>query len=182
MRMRIFPWTRIVSLAALTAVWLGISLSGDVVFAQDAGAPRCPKSASGDLWSQVDWLRLEISGGRITLTSRRCGQTRVSAEPSEDSPRRQALTVDAQPGAILATFETADDRETVTLTCDARQQVIDRAQPQAAGAPAAALFPAGRRSGASLAIGADESRKYAAASLWHLLVAEPTARDQLLPC
>src|SRR5262245_13940486 len=117
-------WTRIFLPAALTALLLG-----EVAFAQDAGPARC---SQGNLWSQVDWLRLEISGGRITLSSRRCGQTRVTAEPSEANPLRLSLMVDAQPGALLATFEAADEQETVTLTLDARQQVTIVRAPQAA--------------------------------------------------
>src|SRR4029434_10850455 len=102
---RIFLWTWIASLAALT-------LGGAVAFAQDAGSSRAPNPTKATFWGQVDWLGLEIGGGRITLTSKRCGQTRLTIEPTEASPVRQTLTVDSQPGTLLATVASCDERET----------------------------------------------------------------------
>ncbi len=173
-------WTRIFLLAALTAPLRGALPSGGIAIAQEARSSRCSKTVHGDLWSQVDWLRLEISGGRIALTSLRCGQTRVTVEPTETSPLRQSLTVNAQAATLLATYEAADDRESVMLTLDARQQVTIAREPHAVGVlelryVQPAVGPV------VVTIGADEPRKYVAASLWHLLMAEPLAREQLLP-
>jgi hypothetical protein len=81
---------------------------------------------------------------------------------------------------MVATFETADERETITLTFDARQQVIIAREPSVAEVAELRYIqpPVGP---VVLRLGGDESQKHAAASLWHLLVAEPAARDQLLP-
>jgi hypothetical protein len=169
-------WTRIVSFAALAA----LTLPGKVVFAQQPGSSRCTHPPAGSLWSQVDWLRLSISGGRIALTSTRCGQSRLAVEPTAAHPLRQTLNVDVQAGAILATYEAADEQSTITLSVDERKQLTIVRRPLAGDAPLLRYLqsPSGP---VQLAIGSDESRKYSSASLWHLLLAEPAAREQLLP-
>jgi hypothetical protein len=173
-------WTRIVSLAALAALLLtSHQLGGRAVLAQDAGAARC-KAAAANLWGQVDWLRLEISGGRIALGCRRCGQVRLAAEPTEADPTHQSLAVDAQPGSLIATYEAADDRERIALTIDARRQVTVVRQA-AAGAAGELRYVQPHVGPVLLTVGGGDARKLAAASLWHLLAVEPAAREQLLP-
>ncbi len=169
-------WKRIFLPAALAS----LSLGHESLLAQDAGESPAAQTPAVNLWSQVNWLRLEISGGRIALTSRRCGQTRVGVEPADGNPQRQLLTVDAQPAVVLATYESADERETITLSIDARQQVTIARRPQGAGAVELRYIqPA--TGPIQLCLGTDDPRKYTAASLWHLLVAEPAAREQLMP-
>jgi hypothetical protein len=169
-------WTRIVSLAAIAA----LSFSGEVAFAQQSGSSRCSHPPAGSLWGEVNWLRLQISGGRIALTSTRCGQARVTAEPTTAHPLRQTLSVDAQPAMLLATYEAADEQATITLTVDERKLLTIVRQPLTE--QTAELRYLQPSAGAvQLAVGKDESHKYAAASLWHLLLAEPAAREHLLP-
>jgi hypothetical protein len=169
-------WTRIVSLAALAA----LTLPGEATFAQQPGSSRCAHPPTGSLIGQVEWLRLSISGGRIALTSTRCGQVSMTAEPAADNPVRQSLSVDAQAGVLLATYETTDDQAVITLIVDERKLVTIVRRPLAGDAPELRYVqPASGP--VQLAFSSDESRKTSAASLWHLLLAEPAARQHLLP-
>jgi hypothetical protein len=169
-------WTRIVSLAALAA----LMLQSEVAFAQQPGSSRCSHPPTGSLWSQVDWLRLSISGGRIALTSTRCGQTRVTIEPTEASAWRQTLSVDAQAGALLATYEAANDQTAITLSVDERKLLTIVRRPLAGDGPELRYLQ--QSSGpVQVVIGSEQPRSYSAASLWHLLLAEPAAREHLLP-
>jgi hypothetical protein len=169
-------WTRIVSLALLAA----FTLQGEFAFAQQPGSSRCSHSSSGTVWAQVDWLRLQISGGRIALTSTRCGQARVTVEPTATNSLRQLLSVDSQPSVFVASYEAADDRATITLVVDERQQVTIRQQPAAAGVAELRYFQP-VTGPVQLTIGTDRPQTFAAASLWHLLLAEPAASEHLLP-
>jgi hypothetical protein len=169
-------WTRIVSLAALAA----LMLPSEVAFAQQPGSSRCSHPPTGSLWSQVDWLRLSISGGRIALTSTRCGQTRLTVEPTDASACRQALTVDAQAGALLATYEAADDQTAITLSLDERKLLTIVRRPLAGDGPELRYLQPSSGP-VRLSIGSDDSRTWSSASLWHLLLAEPAAREHLLP-
>jgi hypothetical protein len=169
-------WTRIVSLAAIAA----LTLPGEANFAQQPGSSRCAHPPTGSLLGQVEWLRLSISGGRIALTSTRCGQVSLTAEPTAANPLRQSLSVDAQAGVLLATYEATDERAAITLTVDERKLVTIVRRPLAGDAPELQYVqPASGP--VHLAFGSDESRKTSAASLWHLLLAEPAAREHLLP-
>jgi len=169
-------WTRIVALAALAA----LTLPSEVVFAQQPGSSRCSHPPAGSLWSQVDWLRLSISGSRIALTSTRCGQTRLTVEPTAASALRQTLIVDAQAGALLATYEAADERTTITLSVDERKQ-LTIVRRSLAGDVQELHYLQQSSGTVQLEIGSEESGKCSAASLWHLLLAEPAAREHLLP-
>jgi hypothetical protein len=169
-------WTRIVSLAAIAA----LTLPGEANFAQQPGSSRCAHPPTGSVLGQVEWLRLSISGGRIALTSTRCGQVSLTSEPTAANPLRQSLSVDAHAGVLLATYEATDERAVFTFTVDERKLVTIVRRPLAGEAPELRYVqPASGP--VQLAIGSDESRKYSAASLWHLLLAEPTAREHLLP-
>ncbi|MCI0359591.1 MAG: hypothetical protein L0211_14035 [Planctomycetaceae bacterium] len=169
-------WTRIVSLAAIAA----FTLPGEAAFAQQPGSSRCSHAAAGTVWAQVDWLRLQTSGGRIALSSTRCGQARVVVEPTADNPLRQTLSVDSQPGTFLVSYEAADEHSTITLDLDERQQVTVRQRPTAADAAELRYFQP-VTGPVQLTIGADQRQTYAAASLWHLLLSEPAASEHLVP-
>jgi hypothetical protein len=169
-------WTRIVSLAAIAA----FTLPGEFAFAQQSGSSRCLNASPGTVWGQVDWLRLQISGGRIALTSTRCGQAQVTVEPTAANPIRQTLSVDSQPGVFVASYEASDERFTITLIVDERQQVTIRQRPTAAGVVEVRYFQP-VTGPVQLAVGTDQARTYTAASLWHLLLTEPAASEQLLP-
>jgi len=178
-------WTRTllrtsaVILTVVVAVFTGGLILSPVACAQEAGAAPGPE-ATASVWTQAQWLRLDINGGRIVLASRRCGQTRLNIEPTEASPLRQSLAVDAQPGALVASFEATSADQTITLSVDARQQltIARRASGGNANDLTYVQPPLGP---VMLTIGADQPRKYSAASLWHLLMAEPVAREELLP-
>jgi len=186
-------WKRTISLSAIAL----LASAGQALIAQQPApqppvaqqpAPqqhepaRCSRLSPLSVWSQVDWLRLEISGGRIAVTTTRCGQTRVATEPAEGSQRRQTLTVDSQPGVLLTTFELCDERATLKLQIDARKQLtITRQGVTGSGLPEVQYIQP--QSGpVQLVIGGDQPRKFTAPSLWHLLLVEAEAsRKHLEP-
>lgn len=166
-------WTRIVflSLAALG------SLVGSLP-AQEAPSP--PSSLS--LWARTDWAKLEMVGGRIAVQSSRCGQCRLVVEPDEASDMRQTLSIQVQPATVLVSYQYDDGRTQLSLEVDERKHLtISRCLTKNGPAshvrylqPACGLV--------TLELGEGKMTKLSAASLWHLLLAEPIAcRDHLLP-
>jgi hypothetical protein len=168
---------RFVSLAALALV----PLVGGQLVAQQPAAPHSP-TASGSLWTQTDWAHMAISGGRILVTSTRCGQNRICREPTADNPARQTLIVQAEPGALLINFERSDDRGQTTVSLDERKQLVICRRAASLELAAEVRYVQPANGPVTLVVGSNPERKHAAASLWQLLLAEPeVGRGHLLP-
>ena len=168
-------WKRI----GLFSLLLAAPLAG-VALAQSPDAKTCTHPAGGSLWTQVDWLRLEISGGRLVVHSTRCGQSRLAVEPTTDSAARQTLTVDARPAALLVNYQSTDAQGTLTLQVDEHKRLTLTQEP-ASGNQATIQFVQPSVGRVSLTIGKTEPVEMSAASLWHLLLAEPGCRESLAP-
>jgi hypothetical protein len=168
-------WKRIGLFSSLLAA----ALVGDA-FAQSPDAKPCAHPAAGSLWNQVDWLRLEISGGRLVVHSTRCGHSRLAVEPTPVSAARQTLTIDSRPAALLVNYQLTDEQGTLSLQVDERKQLTLTHQPATEGGPTIHYVqPAVGK--VCQTIGAQGGNQTDAASLWHLLLAEPQCRQSLAP-
>jgi hypothetical protein len=163
-------WTRIVFFAAVA---LG-PLSGRLQGQEPAALP--PSGPS--LWVRTDWARLEIVGGRLVVQSRRCGQCRLVVEPDDAFGQRQTLSIQVQPAVVLVNYQFDDGRTQLALEVDERKHLtITRCQPLAGQV----RFVQPASGPVTLEVGLPAT-KYSAASLWHLLLAEPgVCQKHLLP-
>lgn len=168
-------WKRI----GLFSLLLVASLTG-VALAQSPDAKTCAHSAAGSLWTQVDWLRLEISGGRLVVHSSRCGQSRLAVEPTTDSAARQTLTVDARPAVLLVNYQLTDAQGTLTLQVNEHKRLTLTHQPIGDSQPTI-QFVQPSIGPVSLTVGKSEPVEMSAASVWHLLLSEPGCRQSLAP-
>lgn len=167
-------WTRIVSLSAAAAV----TLYGAAALAQSTS---CTKAPPGSLWTQTDWLRLEIVGGRLQATSSRCGQHRLVAESAQGDSPRQSLAIEVQPGAVNVQYQWLDEQRELLLTVNERKLLIAVHRGALGSSLAEVRYEQPASGDVTLHTGGERPRKYSAPSLWHLLVTEPEARDRLLP-
>jgi hypothetical protein len=167
-------WTRIVSLSAAAAV----ALYGASALAQSA---PCTKADSGSLWTQTAWLRLEVIGGRVQVTSSRCGQHRLATEAAPGSQVRQSLALEVQPGSIDVQYQRLDEQSELVLTVDEREKLTVLRRPVEGASLSEIRYQQPAGGDVTLAVGGKRPGKYSAPSLWHLLVTEAEARDRLLP-
>jgi hypothetical protein len=167
-------WTRIVSLSAAAAV----TLYGAAVLAQST---PCTKAPPGSLWTQTDWLRLEVVGGRLQAGSSRCGQHRLVSEQVQGNSARQSLVIDASAGAVNVQYQRLDQQSELLLTVDERNKLTVLRRGIDGSSLAEVRYEQPPKGDVTLHIGGEQPRKYLAPSLWHLLVTEPEARDRLLP-
>jgi hypothetical protein len=167
-------WTRIVSLSAALAV----TLCGAGALAQSTA---CTKAPPGSLWTQTDWLRLEVVAGRLAVTSARCGQHRLASEPAAGDSARQTLAIEVQPGAVTVQYQRLDEHSELILQVDDRRRLTLLRRGIDKSTLAEVCYDQPAAGDVLLTVGGPAPQKFAAASLWHLLVAEPEARDRLLP-
>jgi len=155
--------------AAITAVFYCSSL-----------AAHEPPAKS--LLQQANWLRFEVSGGRLVARSERCNQSRHAAEMSEGETGRQSLLVEAAGSGFTVFFDRQlADRRLLLRLDDKGQLMICRelSNPAASGNVALTQSAAGKL---ALTLGGATPRRLAADDLWQLLLVEQEAcRSQLLP-
>ena len=167
-------WTRIVSLSAAAAV----TLYGAAAIAQST---PCTKADRGSLWTETDWLRLEVIGGRLQVTSSRCGQHRLVTEAAPGNRLRQSLALEVHAGAIDVQYQRLDEQSELILTVDERNKLTVLRRPMEGSSLAEIRYEQPTGGDVTLSVGGMRPGKYSAPSLWHLLVTEAEARDRLLP-
>jgi hypothetical protein len=167
-------WTRIVSLSAACTV----TLYGAALLASE---PEVKATPPGTLWSQTPWLRLEIVGGRVTVTSTRCGTHRLAAEPS-GSDVRESLAVQVEAGTLTAQYEQLRPAGELTLAVDARERLCIVRRHSTDGATVEVRYEQPATGEVTLLVGGQQPQRFAAASLWHLLLVEhEITSEHLLP-
>jgi hypothetical protein len=146
-----------------------------------ASEPEVKPCSSATLWSQTAWLRLEIVGGRIAVSSARCGTHRLAAEPPGDKVR-ESLAIQVEAGTLTARYEQLRAGGELTLAVDERTHLtIGRRSPDD-GSAAEMQYQQGSSGQVTLLVGSGQPQRYSAASLWHLLLIHPEpAREHLLP-
>lgn len=162
-------WSRIASFSAFALVAIQPLL---------ALGQNSAESASGlSLFARTNWVRLEVVGGRIAVLTHRCGQSRsVSSDDSE--PARQVLTVQLRGKMLVMRYQRDDQfgrREMVvdeegTLRITALQYEADPREVTL-HQPLEGKLTVTIESGGSLT-------QTSAASLWHLMLAEPQLCEQ----
>ena len=138
-------------------------------------------SSSSSLWVRTEWLRLEVIGGRLAVQSSRCGQSRVCVEPAEGAGTRQTLSIQAQPTAVVVSYTWENGQRQISLEVCERQHLTITRQSLDGAHPSQVRYRQPATGLVTLEIGENEPTKYAAASLWHLLLTEPVdCRQQLV--
>jgi hypothetical protein len=146
-----------------------------------AAEPACPDREN--LLASVKWLKLEIAGGRLSLRSDRCTQSRLRAESPEQAAVRQSLAVEMAPRGIVLRYERADAAGHVQLEADERRLTLSRLAAEPASSASCDVRYVQPASGKiTLTLGGPRPRTIAADDLWQLLLAErELCREHLLP-
>ncbi|MEX2176710.1 MAG: hypothetical protein WD872_20250 [Pirellulaceae bacterium] len=154
---------------------------GESLFAQahpPDGAAAAPHSTD-TLWTQTDWLRLEIVGGRIVLESARCGQHCLAVDSAAAGEARQSLKLCAQPGSLVAHYELHDERGQLTLSLE-RNKLVLSLRPSGTKQPAEICFTQPPRGDVTLEIRGKTPQTWTAADIWHLAILEPEIAERHL--
>ena len=134
------------------------------------------------LLAQANWLRFEISGGRLVARSERATQARQAADVTEGETGRQSLLVEAAGCGFTVFYDRQLADRRMLLKLDAQGQLAicrEMSDGAATGNVAFSQTAAGK---VTLVLGGGAPGQLAADDLWQLLLVEHDAcRTQLLP-
>jgi len=161
-------WLHGMATAGLLAVWLA------AVCAQAQG-PLLNQAA------QHRWIQFSIASGRVTLDGTRVGN--IQSSNSDSNGRREQLSVRNDNGEPAMTYERTSADESLLFDLTSGDRVRIHRTPKGAGSAVPMEFVQLPNEKLVLTLGpADHQQAYRAASLWHLLIAQPQpCKQHLVP-
>lgn len=168
---------RIPGRAAPFRIGLAAALALGVIATRDAGGQQL--QLSPQLQTNMRFLHVGLTGGRVTATSSYSGRSFSSTSQAKD--RQESLKVDMNGTAPSVDYQLTTDGFKVSVQLTAGNELHVRREPKE-GSTAKAFElhqpPEGR---VSVILGPEQT-KLEAASLWHLLLDQPElAKNELEP-
>ena len=169
------------------AAWRRTAARGAVIAAVLLGTILCQSAAGQDVPRATllagvlrqPWIRFEIIYGRVVLRAMRGMQTSTG---SSAGLRRERLTIRAAGADPAIDYELTTPEEQITIRFSSADRVEIRRVPKGDAKSPSVEFRQAGTAPVSLKIGPPNPREYRAASLWHLLLAEPSeCRKSLVP-
>jgi hypothetical protein len=162
-------WLHGMATAGLLAVWLA------AVCAQAQEPPLLNQAV------QNNWMQFSIASGRVTLDGTRVGN--IQSNNSDSNGRREQLSVRNDNGEPAMTYERTSANESLLFDLTSGDRVRIRRTPKGAGSIVPMEFVQIPNEKIVLTLGpADHQQAYQAASLWHLLIAQPQpCKQHLIP-
>ena len=144
------------------------------------GQASVADDAEPSLVVQQQWTHFEVVLGRITAFHLRGGQSHCSSSQAPGSSR-QSISVNADPAALAFRYERFDPQGSLTIEIANRAEVEIRQQTQTKDEQTSILFS--QPANGTLRVKINQSgaeHRYAARSLWHLLLAHPEVSQRHL--
>lgn len=157
----------------LLLVALPLLLAADDVAGQNAAdGPR--------LITQLRWVEVHLSGGRIRATSSYTGR-RITAS-NKGSSRSEELSVDVAGGAVNLDYKLISEESSLSIAITGGDEIYIRCAPSEEDAPAVEFLQPAAGPVVLIAPDDGQAREHEAPSLWHLLLAEPElCKRELMP-
>ena len=164
------PW---ISSAALVLV---VALGNEPVLAQTP-----PKTFSLGNAVRAGWFHMRLTGGRIVVTGARVGN--MSPHPTTVGGTVEKITIRNVNGNAVVTYQMTSPEEQLSFELGPADRVVLRREGQKDPAGTQVLYEQVPGGPVVLTVGPPARQEvYKAATLWHLLLAQPqAARQHLLP-
>jgi hypothetical protein len=148
-----------------------------------AGTSPGQERPAGSLLSTSRWVHFELVLGQITTVAITCGQCRSPEDGGSASDVQEALSICGEGTSRSVTYERNDPQQSLKLEAANGTRIIISREPRNDSSLEPVRFVQTSRGNVSLVIGRPPSqRQRQAASLWHLVLAEPDAcRQYLIP-
>jgi hypothetical protein len=159
---------------AVAAVVAGLLLS------QAAIAQEVPRASRLTAAVRQGWIRFELSSGRVALKV----VSRIGPLPGpiSDAPRERLAIGRAMGGDATLDYDLATVEQEITIRFTSANRMEIRRVPQGDSKITPVEFDQPATGPVTLKVGAKDVREYRAASLWHLVLAEPAeCRQSLVP-
>lgn len=162
--------------------WIAVvALAVSLIGRSSAGHDQQPERS---LVVRKSWVRFDLILGRLTATQIRGGQKTCSQKSGPDDSRHELLSVTGGGPTPSIRYERVDKEQWLTVEILKRNEVFIRRQPQPGSQTTRLEFVQPRQGPVKVVVGDPDQPlvEVSAASLWHLLLAEPElCTAELLP-
>ncbi len=132
------------------------------------------------LFSDLGWVRFDVVMGQLVAATNRTKQDRQRAERTLPCGGTETLVVSIDRGLTSLQYQLESDAQKLSLQVIRRENVCIRWESLPPGGVRTTMLyqqTPGKGVGLTIRVGTEAERTYQAASLWHLLVAEPELRE-----
>ena len=161
----------------LAAAWMGVVLAGPLRAQETPEPPETPKLTHA---ARSGWLGARIIAGRISFTGTRFGRMNSA---TNSGGRSERLNIHITEGELAVSYELSGPDERLSIEVTGGSQLHIRRSPKGDSSLVPVEFRQSDDKPLQLTVGPkDQQQVYQAASLWHLLIAQPeTCRQHLVP-
>jgi hypothetical protein len=142
-----------------------------------------PPPATESLAERLRWVEFHIVLGRLAALNPRFPHNRTQSADDAGVGVRQSMSLSVRGGVPSIHYELVDQEQQLTVDFIDGDHVTIRREPRGDAPTGGLHFTQAPKSGLTMVVDLpDQRREYSAATLWHMMLAEPEAcREHLVP-
>lgn len=151
-----------------------VSLGLWVTFVVSGSAQSSGSGNAQSLAARQRWARFVVTRGLVTAIMPH-GQNATLSSGGPDEPRQEQFGIFCQSGVTTIRYERRTSNDLLQVVFSAPQQLMIERVPQGEGGPQHLTFHQSSRGLTLTLVDHDGEQRYAAPTLWHLVLAHPQA-------